>query len=238
MPADTAESTDTTSAPSTTSPETAPVVTASTVTPTTEPEPTSPPTTEPTTGELYLRGDGLGNFDFGVPPSELIAAITELLGRPFHDEVTLYTEEDPADPGWYRVPLGLDSFRYPVGRTTCWVGTFCVYFAGAEPQTKFVGWEYWGPTGAFRTVDGLTLGSRWSDFPSMDARPLCYIKGFGSYNDISLELEAWELRSGTHFAWITTTADGGFETHSPDPAKTSVYLMYAGQRPVVLWDDC
>ncbi len=176
--------------------------------------------TVPAPPELVLRKSGIGAFEFGGASSEAIDGITAQLGVPVSDEVGLYpilTGDGLFESAEFYV------FRFPVGRTVCWLASFCVYFGGeAEDLMSFVGWSYFDPGATLQSIEGVTIGSRWSEFADMVAFPICNIEGAGTINGIELR-----LHSEGHI-WLTDD----FETVLPDPLVTTVSFMEAGEGPI------
>lgn len=229
-----AASTSTTiAASSTTAAITVPPTTASAAT---VPAATAPaPTTTVAPDPLVLRDDGLGPFDYGAPPTAVIDAITAKLGvAPDVDSVTLYEDTSLLGEGLY---LSLDAFGmalpYPVGRTMCW-DEFCADFGGAsEAELAFIGWSFTGPAGLFASSSNLTIGAKWSDFPSMEVFPGCYNYGAGTHHGIRLIVDSpgWT-------EWLVSDGVGGFVPNLPDPATTRVTIMIAGEQPFPHGVDC
>ncbi|CAN5642258.1 hypothetical protein BH10ACT2_BH10ACT2_22320 [soil metagenome] len=193
------------------------------------------PTTAAAPEPLVLRSDGLGPFDFGSAPAEVIDAITAQLGAPATNAVLLYPDASELSNGYYRSTVGPYYYALvqPVGRTACWAGDFCAEFGGASEATlTFIGWSYSGPAAMLASSSNLTIGARWSDFPSMVVFPSCYTTGAGSHHDIVLVLDAgaWD--------WLISDGAGGFVPNLPDPHSTRVTFMEAGDRPFEPDLDC
>lgn len=197
---------------------------------------TIPPTTTTVVAAepLVLRNDGLGPFDFGSSPTAVIDAITAMIGSPSSNDVLLY--EDPIGGGLYesRTAPYYFALPFPIGQTACWSGSFCAEFGGASAATLgFIGWTYTGPAERFATRPNLTIGSKWSNFPSMSVFATCYTTGGGTHSGISLILSSppgWE--------WLVSDGVGGFVENLPDPTTVRVTQMQAGSVPFQVGADC
>ncbi|MEQ1874070.1 MAG: hypothetical protein ABL953_10105 [Ilumatobacteraceae bacterium] len=212
-------------------------VTTSTVPATTTAGAPTVPSTTVAPEPLVLRADGLGPFGFDDFPAAIIDAITAQLGAPTRNDLLLY--EDLSDFASLGVYTSFDgpyyySLAYPVGRTTCWTGDFCVEFGGpSAANLSFIGWWYTGPPTMMASSSNLTIGARWSSFPSMIVFATCYTTGGGTHHDIELDLQGpagWE--------WLVSDGVGGFVENLPDPALTRVSYMSAGQQPFQAFADC
>lgn len=186
---------------------------------------------------LVLRSDGLGPFDFDDFPGPIIDAVTAQLGAPSRNDVLLY--EDLTDFATLGVYTSFDgpyfySLRYPVGRTTCWTGEFCLEFGGASEATlAFIGWWYTGPPHMMASSSNLTIGAQWGDFPSMIVFATCYTTGGGTHHDIQLQLQ-----TAAPWDWLVSDGGGGFVESLPDPETTRVSYMSAGEQPFQPFADC
>jgi len=102
---------------------------------------------------LNLREGGLGSFDFGAQPEEVVAAVSSRLGEPISDTYRDY----PSADGF--------SFTEPSGRSVCWSIGLCASFGGSDQDNQlFTGWSYWDdPTSALSTPYGITIGSHFDD---------------------------------------------------------------------------
>jgi hypothetical protein len=230
-----------TSSGSTTTADSTTTVVATTVALTTVPATTVPATTVPATtttvapAPLLLREDGLGPFDFGAAPTPVIDAITAQLGAPATDAVLRYDDLSRVGDGIYLSLVGpyYYALRYPVGRTACWTGDFCAEFGGASDATlNFIGWSYSGPAGMMASSANLTIGARWSDFPSMSVFATCYTTGGGTHTGMGLVVDA-----GT-WDWLVDDGTGNYVPNLPDPSVTRVVFMEAGERPFQPELDC
>ena len=206
---------------------------------------TTPPTAAPTTvpaptttvalAPLELRSDGLGPFDFSSAPGLVIDALIARLGPPARNDVLLYEDASELGSGYYRSLDGPNYFAlsYPVGQTACWPSDFCVEFGGASEATlTFIGWSYSGPAGMMASSSNLTIGARWSDFPSMSVFATCYTNGGGTHHGINLLVES------AGWTWLVSDGAGGFVESLPDPATTRVTFMNAGEQPFQPEGDC
>jgi hypothetical protein len=187
-----------------------------------------------TVAELVLRSDGLGPLRFGADSNVVVSTISSILGAPTSDAAAEYPT--PADGGSFISADEELGFVQPFGRTVCWMNGLCTESGGntAGPYA-FVGWYYAAADAdELSTVDGLDVGSRWSDFTTvMTAEPGgCYSVGYGTSAGISLTLQS----EGTPFSVIE---DDGSETAAlPDPADVTVVQMQAGQQVAFLLSDC
>ena len=193
---------------------------------TTSPATTAPaPTTTVAPEPLILRKDGLGPFDFGKAPAEVIDAITAQLGAPARNDVLLYENDYYLEAGYYESNLGpyYYALAFPVGQTVCWTGEFCAEFGGASvADLHFIGWAYSGPPHMLASASNLTIGAEWEDFPSMIVYPTCYNTGGGTHHDIVMVL----------------AVVGDYVPNMPDPAITKVTFLEAGDRPFQVGNDC
>ena len=193
------------------------------------------PTTTVALTPLELRSDGLGPFDFASTPGLVIDALIARLGPPATNDVLMYEDDSTLGSGYYRSLDGPYYFAlsYPVGQTACWPSDFCVEFGGANVAAlSFIGWSYSGPAAMMASSSNLTIGAKWSDFPSMVVFPTCYTDGGGTHHDINLIVESpgWE--------WLISDGGGGYVPNLPDPATTRVTFMSAGEQPFQPEGDC
>lgn len=182
---------------------------------------------------LFLRADGLGGVPFGETDVATLAALAERLGAPDTDERRAYPTPDT---GIGHVSAdGEYGFALPFGREVCWLEGFCAAFGGENAATlTFVGWNYGGDsTGAMSTDAGITVGSRWADFPSMEINPGgCYSVGNGTVDGITL----WVQSTGTPFAEFDES--GNYVEHLPTPEEVTVMSLEAGDIPLFMYGDC
>lgn len=189
-------------------------------------------TTVPAPIIFTLRGDGLGPFDFGIAADEVIDALTAEFGAAASDENREYTVDDGF--GGFQTVDGEFGFVVPFGRTLCWAFEFCAEFGGATSATEFVGWSYGEDSGAtLSSTSGVTMGSRWSDFPAINVHPGgCYSIGYGDIDGITLTLQSDEV------AFTSFDDLGNYVESVPPPEQVSVVFMEAGDIPAVLFGDC
>ena len=196
----------------------------------------APTTTVPAPVIFTLRGDGLGEYGFGVfgfaGVSDLIDWITTEFGAPVSDESRDYPVDDGF--GGFQTLDGEFGFVSPFGRTVCWGFEFCVEFGGPGAATEFVGWSYGEDSGlTLAATSGVTIGSRWSDFPAMTVDPGgCYSIGFGEIDFISLTLQSDDV------AFTSFDDLGNYVENVPPPEQVSVVFMEAGDIPAFLFGDC
>ena len=209
--------------------------TVATTPPTAAPSTVPAPTTTVALAPLELRSDGLGPFDFGSTPGSVIDALIARLGPPARNDVLRYDDVSELGSGYYRSLDGPYYFAlsYPVGQTACWPSDFCVEFGGVgEATLTFIGWSYSGPAGMMASSSNLTIGARWSDFPSMSVFATCYTDGAGTHHGINLIVES------PGWTWLVSDGSGGFVESLPDPATTRVTYMNAGEQPFQPEGDC
>lgn len=184
---------------------------------------------------LLLRADGFGRFPFGTPLAEVLVGSPLELGAPLSDTSSEYS--NPGADGQYLSADESTGFGFPVGRQYCW-SELCLNFGGPDSTNfQLVGWQYvnsgTAPLFGLKNVDGVSIGSRWSDFPaSISADPGgCYTIGGGVTTDgIFLVLQ------GGIFGKFND--DGSYEALVPDPSEVTVIQMNAGEQVVYLLEDC
>ena len=202
-------------------------------TPDTVADTTSTTTTVPAPIVLTLRGDGIGPFDLGVASSEVIDAMIAQFGPATFDERQEYPVDDGS--GSYQSPDGEFAFAYPFGRSLCWASQFCAEFGGTDTTTEvFTGWSYSDESGlTLASTSGVTIGSRWSDFPAMNVNPGgCYIVGYGDIDGIALTLQSDDVAFGSF------DDDGDYVETVPPPEQVAVTFMQTGDIPIHLLGDC
>ena len=157
-----------------------------TVASTTEaPTTTLAPTTTTVPVVLTLRFNGLGPYDFGAAPDDVIAAVTAQLGAPVRDEISNYPVDSGA--GYFRSDDEILTYKFPTGRTVCWSNGFCAAFGAADPAAAtFTGWVYQGdPAPTLSTEFGLSIGSLLVDHPEVDHAPVpCYYNSGDDYDGL------------------------------------------------------
>ena len=214
---------------------------------------TIPTTTTTPPIPLTLREDGLGPFDFGVAPDEVIAAATEQFGAPASDTSGAYPNSNGA--GYFRTDDSLISFIAQSGRSVCWLSGFCVSFGGVDGASQlFTGWSYTNDAAAtLSTSSGLTIGSRASEHPEI-ALPAysCHdeagtIEGSTYVGEPTADrgsltlvlVEVLLVSEGLPFTLISSN-DGSSSDGPPPPAdQLVVKQLAAGQNPVhVSTSDC
>lgn len=129
-------------------------------------------------------------------------------------------------------------FALPSGRTVCWT-ELCTFFGGADASSlAFVGWQYRTvgsitPTVSLATADGLTIGSRWSDFMSvLTVQPGgCATSGSGSTAD--------GITAAVHGGVFSRIDESGeYQELLPDPADVMVAGLSAGFVVFPMESDC
>ncbi len=199
---------------------------------------TTPDTATPTTPAsaadmMELRQDGIGSTFLGDPAADVIAALTAALGAPVTDESADYPNPDGA--GNFLDSFDEVQFVAQRGRTVCFGNSLCLFFGGPDAATlSFAGWSYTDdPAAAMHTLSGVTIGSRWADFASMEVyEGGCYTVGSGVADGVRL----WVQSSGTQFSEVDTL--GNWVNNLPDPADVTVMSLESGDMPLFLAGDC
>ena len=217
---------------STSAVETTAAATTSTAAPV--PEPTVPETSSTVAEDpsLVLRQSGIGPFEFGEPASEVIDGISAQLGEALTDNLVEYTDFSNAESGFFVSPDSM-AFTSPVGREICWLNAMCIELGGDAPESlSFVGWNYNDVGATLQSIDGMTIGSFWSDFPDLVVYSACYTHGESDLNGIFLKLATGDG------SWSNTNDAG--ESILPDPRFTYITDMDAGVSPWLYVDggDC
>jgi hypothetical protein len=126
-------------------------------------------------------------------------------------------------------------FAHQYGRATCFGNGLCVFAGGASPTAmRFVGWGYAGElTPVLHTPSGVTVGSRWADFPTMSVQTGgCFSEGYGSVDGVDLAIHS----EGVPFGDIDDA--GNYVAGRPDPADAFVTDLTAGDLPAFPAIDC
>jgi hypothetical protein len=182
---------------------------------------------------VVLRSDGLGPLAFGVGDAELVNRLAEALGAPSSDEVIEYPV--PFEGQFATDEFGDEVFAHPVGRETCFVNGLCAYAGGPTAESlAFVGWSFVGDAPpALVTPSGVTVESRWADFPTMTVdEGGCFSLGTGSIDGILLAIQS----EGALFGDFDE--DGNYIPGRPDPADALVVSLEAGTPPRFPFLDC
>ena len=218
--------------PATTTPATTVAIIDTTAPPTTPPPTTeAPTTTADPNATLGLSAVGLGPYAFGTPASSMFGDLNGRFGDPGSDDTTTFSMVS----GVYTSDDGQFTFSTPVGRQVCWPNGLCITLGGPTSEAlTFLGWQYQGDEfDSLHAASGLTLGSRWSDFPTaMTASPGgCYTIGAGKTSDgIDLVLE------GSDFTLVGD--DGTVTALLPAPVDVTVFGMSAGEAIADTFSDC
>jgi len=196
---------------------------------------TPAPTTTVIPEPLVLREDGLGPFDFGSTPTAVIDAITAQLGAPARNDVLLYEIPSEFDETIYESSVPpYYVFAFPVGQTVCWTGDFCAEFGGlSQADMSFSGWSYRGTPQLFASSSNLTIGAKWSDFPSLEVGPSGPTCGIGTHHGIYVGLN---VAGGWN--WLVEDAVGTSVENLPDPAAARVDFMRGGSIPHFFEPTC
>ncbi len=199
----------------TAAPTTQAIATTTATAPTTEaPTTTIAPTTTTTPVVLTLRIGGLGPFDFGAVPEDVIAGVTAQLGAPVRDDVDDYPVSNGA--GYYRNAGNEDiSYKFQSGRTVCWSNGLCTAFGAEDPAAPvFTGWVYQDdPAPTLSTDLGLTLGSQLADHPEVDMAPFpCYTNYGNDYDAMTYMGEFPHFLVVLHGSDVVQLSAGEFRT--------------------------
>lgn len=214
--------------PATTSGASASVATdpATTPAPTAAPTTTEAPTTVPASSDFFLRGDGVGPFDFGATYADVLA------GMP------LTQISDDA----YAFPHATLYFAHPFGRAVCWTdfdgANLCTLFGGTDPAAvSLVGWSYAKTApgvGLLSSEIGATVNKLVSEIPAMPPiQGACY-----SFTSVQHDGVTMDLTTGTD-EWFGTYADDGTWVPTvPMPAGAMIVSMWAGDQMLPEGADC
>lgn len=142
-------------------------------------------TTEPEgDGELLLRANGIGDLLFGAPADAVTGPMDAALGTPV---VTTFDGE-PIESGHFRSLLGSPEdlanswiYDHPALHIRCYTNGMCLVLGGpSQDELAFTGWEYSANRYLYEanggtepapdadplaTEEGITLGTRYVDFP-------------------------------------------------------------------------
>jgi hypothetical protein len=121
------------------------------------------------------------------------------------------------------------------GRTVCFSNSLCLFFGGPDDANlAFVGWSYTDdPAALMHTISGVTIGSRWADFASMEVyEGGCYTVGSGVADGVRL----WVQSTGDPFSGVD--AAGNWMNYLPAPADVTVTALESGDMPLFLAGDC
>ena len=234
--------------------EPATTVPPTTAPPTTVPATTAPPTAAPTTvastappttaaattttvagpASLVLRASGIGPFDLGQPVDPVYNGVIARLGEPTSDVSRAYPTVNSGGSGFSSADDSY-GFAHQFGREICWANGLCISFGSSNADSlTLVGWSYAGaapPT--LVTAAGVTVGSRWSDFPVISVEPGgCYSQGGGTVDGVGLDLSS----SGTPFGSYDDA--GNYIAAVPAPADVTVQQMFVGDLSYDVGADC
>ncbi len=225
------------SVPNTDAPTTTAVAEVSTTVAVTTTIPAETTTTVPAADPLLLRVDGFGAFDFGTPVDAVVAGIPAALGG-FSSDVT-QRFVDNGNGGLSSADDSDTVFVLPFSRQLCY-SELCLTFGSTDAASlALVGWTYYplatgGPLVlGLHDVNGVTIGSRASDFPAaIVVNPGgCYTDGTGTTpSGITLALRGGDF--------VITDAAGNQTPVVPDPTSVTVTSMEAGSNYGFLAGDC
>lgn len=190
-------------------------------------------TTVPALEPLVLRSDGIGPFRLGDLGEEVANGLIARLGASASDVMVEYPVADGI--GRYTTVDGEMGFVAPLGRSVCWANGLCAEFGGVTVvSTSFTGWTYRDDdTGSLLSSSGVTVGTRWSDAPAINAEPGgCYSVGGGDVDGIRLTLSS----DGVPFSSFDDL--GNYVANLPPPAQVTVIWMETGENPQFLYGDC
>lgn len=198
------------------------------------PNPTTPPTNYG--NNLTLSSTGIGAATFGTSsPSATVALLQPVLGAPDLDNLESFPtyNSGPGDPYYSNSD---DYFARPFARVVCYHYNGCLTFGGyAANSLTFVGWSYSNMAAALFDVNGISIGTRVSDFDSSVSYSAggCYSYGNGwTTGGIQLDL----FSHGVPFMSIDATGNLTFQK----PPAGDVYIsgMSAGSLIYSLHSDC
>lgn len=127
------------------------------------PNPTIPPTNFG--NDLVLKATGIGSVPFGATPESTIALMASRNGGPDFEQTEFFSGMLPGSDAFYSVRTG-HTFKHRWGRLSCFRLGPCITFGGDSPTTMtFVGWTYKDSLAILIDDNGLSIGSRGSDFP-------------------------------------------------------------------------
>jgi len=200
------------------------------------PAATIPPTVpSPSLTAEVLRPGGVGAMAFGESGAVVADGLAAIIGAASSDQTTQFPNVVDAV---HETADGSAGFALAVGRTVCW-SELCVYLGGTTPSSlTFVGWQYrasGSATPALRlaTAAGITIGSRWADFPEdLTVQPGgCPTSGAGSTSD--------GIVAAVHGGVFSRIDENGaYQEMLPDPADVSVSGLSAGFVVFPLESDC
>ncbi|HEY4331398.1 MAG TPA: hypothetical protein VGM78_02465 [Ilumatobacteraceae bacterium] len=187
----------------------------------------APTTTLPPVDPLLLRVGGIGGFDDGSVQLSVLSVISLKLGKPTSSESVAFPTADGAS---FDNADNSITYTHPVGQRVCW-SEFCLYFGGTDgPSLVLTGWTYRttgdssvvAPKVHMQNADGITIGSKWSDFPNaMTAQAgACATHGSGATTD--------GTRLSLQGGFATSDTTGATQPVLPDPSLVTVRGMAAG----------
>jgi len=192
-------------------------------------------TTAPVAEPLILRGDGVGPFALGMPYADVLAGLSAQLTLA-SNEAFEYPVVD--EYGGHRSADENRGFVAPFGRVACWSdgadGQLCAAFGGDNVAAlSFVGWTYGGSV--LGTISGLTVGSLWSEFPTLigSEQGGCYSESSGTFDGVLFSVVSAGAPFGI-FDEFGNYVSGGVQ----NPADVSVTSLAAGDFPYDTNADC
>jgi hypothetical protein len=198
------------------------------------PNPTTPPTTYG--NRLTLSSTGIGTATFAISsPSATVALLQPVLGAPDVDNLESFPtyNSGPGDPYYSNSD---DYFARPFARVVCYHYSGCLTFGGyAANSLTFVGWSYSDTAAALFDVNGISIGTRVSDFDSSVSYSDggCYSYSTGSTTSgVQLDL----FSHGVPF--MSTDAAGNLTFQKPPAGDVYVSGMSAGSLIYSLNSDC
>ena len=190
-----------------------------------------PPSSEAV--NVTVSSVGVDALRFGDPAETTVDVLTARFGPASTDETTEFPVV--GDYGGFESLDGEVGFDFAYGREVCFVAKVCVVLGGnTSDGLALVGWHTLYEDAV--TVDGLRVGSRWSDFPgliSVIPGSACYQTAGGDAGGVHL----WLTSDGTWFEQYDE-ATGTYTEGFPDPADVTVYKMEAGTQVLALVGDC
>lgn len=186
--------------------------------------------------DLVLGVSSVGAASFTRDDADTVTYVSSALGAPVSDESLTFPVPSTFGPG-FETADGTLGFLFRESREVCWNNAFCATFGGPTPtDLEFVGWNQDGenPLPALRAANGVTIGSRGSDFPDGFFVPNggCFSFAFGSTNGIGAGL----VSDGVPFGEVGPT--GVFTFNTPPLSDVVVIFLFSGSSVVSLEGDC
>ncbi|MGB3736839.1 MAG: hypothetical protein WA964_17910 [Ilumatobacter sp.] len=187
--------------------------------------------------DLVLDVASVGAAGFSREDADTVRYFTSGLGSPISDESQSFPV--PSSSGLdFETTDGFRAFAFQQSRELCWDNGFCATFGGRTvADLAFVGWNQDSRNPAvtpLRTSNGVTIGSRGSDFPDgfeVDNGG-CFTFGFGTTNGVGVGL----LSDGVPFGEVRP--GGEFVFNTPPLSDVVVQFLFSGDAVIDLEGDC